>query len=603
MDVCTLSFLDHPPPASPSLDGLLRAVLPLWPGGDAPLCVLELRFRAHQRAVRGSSARLAVLAMATALLLLRRWLVASIPPPSFVVSLALLALPAVLRPVDAYSPRFLYPMLLCTLAAGYHCLFLGWAGCALLNAALVLGVRAPFPFTFCATLALCLLYLALLLPSTWTTSSSALAAMALSVLHVAAASTSWFLALFAAYSLETVARTSFWILGALKARSDLFSFPPDASDADREVELYDVLPFLDPATAQARDEEGLSYDVDDSRWTPVFISGFHRSGTTFLYDELRRVLPSQVAYLSPYSLLNSAHLLRLHRRGRAKEATQALDHYWQALGVHDRIMDRAAVSALSPPEEYGFVLLREWGFPIPPLHAMMSGRPRVFEALAGIGGHGRDAFYHLCLKLLHVQQPSARVVLMKNPFEYGHEEAVLRLFPRALFVHIERAPLEVVSSMCRMALHHCALQRFDPYFWTLLPRYPRLLLVAGRLQYVLVALAFGVKAARALLFTQCARRYLDCAVWAKEAFHRLPAERVHRVQYAQLMKDPRGQLEAIAHFMDLGDRLDHSALGVMRAERSGAKLMEEVEEHKGWLLRELAKRGLETGKAIGPTDI
>ena len=602
-DVSTLCFLSCPPPFPPDRLVLLRHGLP-WRAEDAALLApLEASYRRHRRRDERSRLRCVALPLLAAggLALHSRslspWASSAVLHPAVLFSSVVL--PLLWLSADSFSTSFrlllLAHLLTCALCAAQPTAAV--VAFVFAQAALAVAVRPPFPFVFCASslLALVALTQLLLLPLSPAPSSllSLSTPLLVRLLHCLAVPLVWYPALLVAYALETSARMWYWLLSALKQRTDLFPFPPQATDAEREAVLFRLFPFLRPGREHEQDAEAMEGVAGGVDYSPVVISGFHRSGTTFLYDELRRLLPSHLSYLSPYALLFFPHLLRYEREQGTQMAMAALDAYWRALGVQDRIMDRAKVSAESPPEEFCFVMWQQWGLPIPPLRALLGGgNGRVFEELSRVNAENAPVFDRLCRKLLHLQRPTHAVVLLKSPFEYGNERELLRRFPRARFIHIQRAPLEVLSSQCVSAYHHCELSRFDPYFWTLLLGYPRLVPVVARLHCALHRLAFGGKGARQRMFRQAALRYLDSAVWAKATYAQLPAEAVHNVRYERLVKEPRAVLEGICRWMGLEAEVDAQQLRDMRAEKRGGKLCDEVEDNREWLRAEFDKRGL-----------
>ena len=582
MDVSTLQF-QHRPTSPPSRLALLYAALSPFTDPPTSLTPLESLYRHHHSTTHLTRLRCSLIALTATLY----WTLPHSTPHSQPLALlaSLAVLPSLTLHPDVHSPAFRLPLLL-SLLAPYALSTPGWLGYTAIQLALIAGVRPPFPFYLCAS---ALLTLALAAQLTLTSPSTLSLLSLLSPLLLLPSL--FFVLLLPPYALETASRVSFWIRSAIAHRPDLL--PPLPA-------LSTLLPFL--TSAPPRDTEPLppaSSLPHSPDYTPVFISGFHRSGTTFLYDELLRLLPGQVAHLSPYELLMFPYLMRVEGEGRGAEARQALDNLWKAVGVRDRGMDRAKVTATTPPEEYCFVLMGQWGVPLPSLRTLTHrGNGQMFEHLARISGDSHATFHRLCLKLLHTQRPAHRVVLMKNPFEYGNEGEVLRRFPSARFIHIRRAPLEVISSQCATAWYHVAGVGavgggLDPYLWMLLLGWPRLGLVGGRLQWVLQRLWAGEAGARVRSMRAVLQRYVGGAVWAKETYARLPEERAWEVRYERLVKEPSEVLEGIVRWMGLEEGLDRGAMQQMRAEKSKSRICDEVRLNQEWILGELRKRDVE----------
>ena len=587
MDLSTLYFLPRPSSPPPRF-ALIHSALSLLTDSPPTLTHLESTYRHHHSTSHSTRLRCSLIALAAAL-----WSLHSLSSPSshslaFITSLAVL--PALTLHVDVFSPAFRLPLLL-SLLATFACFTPGWTGYGVIQLALVAGIRPPFPlYSLASTLLTLTLAGHVLLTATSFSSTFPLLLHCLPLLVLLPL---FYLSLLAAYSLETTSRTSFWLTSAASRRQDLL--PP-------ALPLHSLLPFLH--SSPHRDSEPLPPPPQPS-YTPIFISGFHRSGTTFLYDELLRILPGQVAHLSPYELLMFPHLLQVEASGKGAEARDALDRWWKAVGVRDRGMDRAVVTATSPPEEYCFVLMSQWGPPLPTLRLLTHrGNGQQFEHLARISADSHDTFHRLCLKLLHIQRPRHAVVLMKNPFEYGNEAEVLRHFPSARFIHIRRQPLEVLSSQCATTAYHVGgvggkgeVGGMDPYLWTLLLGWPRLGLCEGRLRWVLARMWAGEAGVRAGSMRHLVGRFVEGAVWAKETYAQLPAGVACEVRYESLVQRPREVLEGIVRFMGLQEGLDRAAMQEMKAERSKARLCDEVRKAQPWILEQLRKRGVQYDEA------
>ncbi len=99
-----------------------------------------------------------------------------------------------------------------------------------------------------------------------------------------------------------------------------------------------------------------------------------------------------------------------------------------SLGLSNRDVEAVRVGP-DTPEEYGFLLdRRHAGF------TLTAGNAHVFRRLC---------------EAIRSRDPERRLLLLKNPWDFGHADRIRRLIPGARFVFIHRNPLHVLSSTLR----------------------------------------------------------------------------------------------------------------------------------------------------------
>ncbi|KAK9811461.1 hypothetical protein WJX72_004279 [[Myrmecia] bisecta] len=295
---------------------------------------------------------------------------------------------------------------------------------------------------------------------------------------------------------------------------------------------------------------------------PVFISGVHRSGTSFLYKALSDVLP--VAYLRMFDIVNYNRLLAAYKAGTIAEEAAAIDAYLAAVGLKSRLIDSVEASHAAA-EEHGFVLMAH------------SRRGTNYLCTAN-----SQLFSEMCAKLVVVQACPSGVVLMKNPFDHGREAEIARLYPNAKFIHIQRDLAACLSSFISiMDVMWPQVGGIDPWIYSLLSGcqyifavFILLDLIVGhqRTMYQvarnLVATTLAIKASAARAFTE---------IRAREP------HRVHDLTYEQLMVDPEGEVGRIAAFLGLEPNATELArLGgrvAPRASRLHPSITEAMEAH------------------------
>jgi hypothetical protein len=165
---------------------------------------------------------------------------------------------------------------------------------------------------------------------------------------------------------------------------------------------------------------------------PVFITGDHRSGTTFLY----RLLDASGRFniVTTYHVLRYRELLARHLAGTTADAKAELAGVFRAAGLLDRGIDGVPLTP-DMPEEYGFILTAEGRGLRPPPRVTRKNLPQFTE---------------ICRKVQFTGDP-ARVLLLKNPWDFDNFLYLKGAFPDAKFLFLHRDPARVVNSQLRAA--------------------------------------------------------------------------------------------------------------------------------------------------------
>ncbi len=302
---------------------------------------------------------------------------------------------------------------------------------------------------------------------------------------------------------------------------------------------------------------------------PVFIVGAHRSGTTWLTQQL--------AETGLFSVLTAFHVieweaLERHARGEGPRPDPAdLAQRLHALGLSHRATDQVAVTPTTP-EEYGYLLLaageKSWL------------RPPTVPLLQRV------------VARLQAEHPD-RTVLLKNPWDYGNEEALLAAFPDARFIAIHRHPLAVVQSSVRMFRHLWVAP--DPYTSLLSARYRRLW--AGRWSRALFQWLASPRNDVDLHIT------LGGLVGShrkhQRTWPRLPADRAVALRYEDLVGDPVAGIGRVLERLGL----DGGAAPETAARPSGATLSPALARHRRFIAwRSRAYRARWGYREDGSTD-
>lgn len=293
---------------------------------------------------------------------------------------------------------------------------------------------------------------------------------------------------------------------------------------------------------------------------PIFIVGLHRSGTTFLYQSLVRLLP--LAYLSPYEILFYPRLLSRYFSGAVDEDRSALDDLFARWGQRDRGIDTIPLSSRTP-EEYGWLLKRYAG-------SMRFGRRTA--ALMD----------EMCRKLLLVQGRSS--VLLKNPWDVSRCIEIYRHFPQAKFIYISRDPVAILQSQLQNVLLFSTSP--SPYLDLLLDgfRLGKIWFAFQRMLYRLGGESLLVRFMLPILMRDISGELKSYS----ETLAALPKECRIELSYNQLTTDPQSALRRVCEFLQMNPQV---GFDVIEARPRHTPLHPEVSRAKDRFLSRLGPIG------------
>jgi hypothetical protein len=163
--------------------------------------------------------------------------------------------------------------------------------------------------------------------------------------------------------------------------------------------------------------------IQHQTFQPVFILGFHRSGTSILYKML-----SSTDCFNPataYHLINYDELLDTHLNHQTEQAKKELTKLFKTQGLDDRAIDTLKVTA-DFAEEYGFFLDH-------------------YTNQMNISKTNVKIFKQLCQKIQFIAENN-KPILLKNPYDFSNFLFLKSVFPNAKFIFIHRHPLKTISS-------------------------------------------------------------------------------------------------------------------------------------------------------------
>lgn len=182
-------------------------------------------------------------------------------------------------------------------------------------------------------------------------------------------------------------------------------------------------------------------------FSPIFIVGEHRSGTTLLYKML--VATECFNFVSAYHIIKYNEILFNCINKTENKVRQELETLFQSLGISDRVFDKVTVN-LDLPEEYGFIL----------------------KNIAGdesfITSKNQPIFQQLCRKIQFVSNLD-KPLLLKNPWDFPRFIYVKSIVPEAKFIFIHRHPIPVINSKLKAV--RTALSTWNAYTGLISQRY------------------------------------------------------------------------------------------------------------------------------------
>ena len=183
-----------------------------------------------------------------------------------------------------------------------------------------------------------------------------------------------------------------------------------------------VTPKVSIKQSPTTDDEYLLL-LEKVNFTPIFILGFHRSGTTLLYQTLTAT--QCFNFVSAYHVIKYQELLTNYVHKQESKAKQELAELFQSQGISDRVIDKIPVTP-DLPEEYGFIL-RNAGY--------------EFK----LNRDNLDYFKRLCKKIQLIS-PLPNPLLLKNPWDFSNFLYIKKAFPQAKIIFIHRNPVHVINS-------------------------------------------------------------------------------------------------------------------------------------------------------------
>ena len=144
-------------------------------------------------------------------------------------------------------------------------------------------------------------------------------------------------------------------------------------------------------------DEPYQHHLQNITFTPIFILGLHRSGTSILYKILAETQHFNIT--TAYHILNYDELITNHLNHQETQAKQQLNNYFKSQGISDRKIDKIKVTA-DYAHEYVYVFMKH--------HLPNQLTPQ-----------NKELFDTLCKKIQYISENN-KPLLLKNPFDFAN---------------------------------------------------------------------------------------------------------------------------------------------------------------------------------------
>ena len=260
---------------------------------------------------------------------------------------------------------------------------------------------------------------------------------------------------------------------------------------------------------------------------PVFVMGFHRSGTTFVYDSVSRCFP--FANLDLYHIFFYERLLSNKINGNEKRDREWFNQYIRDNDIKDRGLDGFEVCD-SMVEEYCWV---------------MSKGNRVFP-VAKTRSWDCERLKQVCQKVLFCSDGAERI-LLKNPFDFDNAETLLKYFPDARFIYVKRKPSEILNSNLHAFVK---MSRPHPFFRLMQTTQPApVRFIVSCLSKYMYTLSEEQVISKVTFNVQKAIQKKLAAV--KKSLENIPRDRYVVVDYEEFTRDPAHSLHQVRDMLGI----------------------------------------------------
>eukprot|EP00012_Vannella_robusta_P014135 CAMPEP_0206209838 /NCGR_PEP_ID=MMETSP0166-20121206/17154_1 /ASSEMBLY_ACC=CAM_ASM_000260 /TAXON_ID=95228 /ORGANISM="Vannella robusta, Strain DIVA3 518/3/11/1/6" /LENGTH=347 /DNA_ID=CAMNT_0053631325 /DNA_START=517 /DNA_END=1560 /DNA_ORIENTATION=- len=262
--------------------------------------------------------------------------------------------------------------------------------------------------------------------------------------------------------------------------------------------------------------------------TPMlFITGFYRSGTTFLYSSLHSILP--VCSVTAFDILYYHRLLSDWKENISEKKKEAFNTMLREMGCVNRYIDYMPAKAESL-EEYAFILSQ--------------------QGSNSLEKENFDLFEEMCQKILLVNGSDInKGLLLKNPADCGNELMIHNRYPQAKFIFISRNPIHILNSFFKALTLRFRTEDapWSPYLFTCMGLDPKFSfkVIMGILGLV-GACSLFVRLAK-LLSGGVASSFKKI----EKSFSQMPEDSYITISYETFMEHPQRELTRISEMVGI----------------------------------------------------
>lgn len=304
-------------------------------------------------------------------------------------------------------------------------------------------------------------------------------------------------------------------------------------------------------------DEKYLYLLNKVDFTPIFIMGEHRSGTTLLYKTL--VETECFNFVKAYHIIKYKKILSNHVNDIENQAYQELDDQLKSLGINDRVIDKLKVTP-DFPEEYGFIL-----------NNLVGDDSKLTDENLSI-------FKELCQKV-QLTSKQNRPLLLKNPWDFSQFLYIKKSLPNAKIIFIHRHPIHVINSKLKAV--RSFLSNWNSYLALISRRYTKIFKNPIKLFFyrMLYSSYFDLGLHRTI------KDYLTSTSYFLENIGKLPQTDYISIKYEDLCDRPEETILKVLEFLELEARknLDYQNL----IETRSTNLLPEVEKNYDLICQKL----------------
>src|ERR687886_2267917 len=271
--------------------------------------------------------------------------------------------------------------------------------------------------------------------------------------------------------------------------------------------------------------------LDNINFKPIFIIGFHRSGTTVLHRILTKT--QCFNHFSYYHVIKYDELLYNHINQKENQVRQELKELFKSQGIITRAYDNVKVTPDTPVEYQSLISNR---------FSKAGYHKTEFEIY--LNSENIQKFIEVCKKIQCISKADCPI-LLKNPSELANFKFIKSAFPDAKFIFIHREPIPVINSWLKQQRsvwskrNNCLTIRWPLYKQTFDNPFQR------SYRWILESKYFDLGVRRAI------KRHIERTTYFLQNIGSLQNEDYVCVRYEDFCKQPEATILKILGFLGL----------------------------------------------------